>query len=116
MSTADQIIDHIDHALGDYDVSYDAMRWSPEVPPQVPGVDRAIVVVSIDTTAITAQFEQLRTALQALGEVAQARLEEVGRTFEAMKKAGVCDDHGKPLPPRDRPAWQSPYGPPRRRR
>lgn len=117
MSTADNIIDQIDHALGDYSLGPDAMRWSPETPPPPPGASiQRTVVVTIDTAAITEQFEQLRRTLQAFGEAARARMEEIGRAFEAMKQAGVCDDHGRPLPRRDRPAWQSPYGPPRRRR
>lgn len=130
---ADDILDQIDSALGGYDLGPDAMRWTPE-PAEAdrPGIrgftptmeiideagewQQATVVVTIDTTAITEQFEQLRRTLQAFGEAARARMEEIGRAFEAMKQAGVCDDHGKPLPRRDRPAWQSPYGPPQRRR
>ncbi|MCX5365900.1 hypothetical protein OG864_45200 [Streptomyces sp. NBC_00124] len=113
---ADDVLDQIDHALGGYSLSPDAMRWSPE-PPPVPGTRlERTVVVTIDTTAITEQFEQLRRNLQAFGEAAQARFEEIGRAFEAMKQAGVCDDHGRRLPPRDRPAWQSRYGPAHQRR
>lgn len=94
------------------------MRWTPEAPPPAPGASSewATVAVTIDTTALTEQFEQLRRTLQAFGEATRARLEEVGRAFEALKQAGVCDDHSKPLPPRDRPAWQSRYGPAHQRR
>lgn len=115
---ADDVLDQIDSCLGDYQLSPDAMRWSPEEPPPTPpgvGFERT-AVVTIDTTAVTEQFEQLRRNLQAFGEAAQARFEEIGRAFEAMKQAGVCDDHGRRLPPRDRPAWQSRYGPAHQRR
>lgn len=96
---ADDVLDQIDHALGGYSLSPDAMRWSPEPLRERPGVGfERTVVVTIDTTAITEQFE------------------EIGRAFEAMKQAGVCDDHGRPLPPPDRPAWQSRYGPAHQRR
>jgi hypothetical protein len=126
---ADDIIDQIDSCLGDYQLSPDAMRWTPEPAeadrPGIRGFTPTVeivgevgewrqgecVVVIVDTTALTAQFEQLRQVMQAFGEAARARMEEIGRAFDSLKQAGVCDDHGRRLPPRDRPAWQSRYGP-----
>lgn len=76
--------------------------------------------ITIDATAVFDQIARLQRGLQAYAEAVTPRLAEVGRAmrqaFEQMQQAGVCDDHGRPLPPRDRPAWQSPYGPPQRRR
>lgn len=112
---ADNIIDQIDHALEDYDIGVDAMRWSPDEPP-VAGREQRVVVVHVDPAAVTRQFEQLRQAMQAMSEAARARCEEIGRAFDSLKQAGVCDDHGRPLPPRDRPAWQSRYGPAHQKR
>jgi hypothetical protein len=59
--------------------------------------------------AITAAFQALRPALERAARSAAAAMEQ-------LKQAGVRDDHGKPVRVRDRPAWQSPYGPARRRR
>ena len=119
MNTADHIIDQIDTCLGDYAVSDDAMRCAPDLPPLV---GERLIAISIDTTSFDAAFEhirRMREGLAAYAEAVRPRLEEIGRTFAAMKgaarHAGLIDDHGKPAPRRDRPAWQSPYGPPRRR-
>lgn len=116
MSTADHILDQIDHALGDYELSPDAMRWNPDARPSPAGLGRRFMVATIDTTVITRQFEQLQQAMQAISEAARARCEEIGRAFDSLKQAGICDDQGRPLPPRDRPAWQSPHGPAHQRR
>ncbi|MFJ4925330.1 hypothetical protein [Streptomyces sp. NPDC088736] len=61
---------------------------------------------------IAAMFDALRQAFrQAMPAVQQA-----AEAFQHLPEAEGCDDCGKPPRPRDRPAWQSLYGPARRRR
>lgn len=59
-----------------------------------------------------AMLEDIRDAFQGIAPVAQ----EAGEAFQHLPEATGCDDCSEPVRPRDRPAWQSPYGPPRRRR
>lgn len=144
----DDVLDQIDTALGDWDVSGDAMRCAPapevRVPKlsirrgdgewqELPGVTRvemtfsddpggsvAFCTVTVDTSAVMEQLGRLRSAFDAYAEAVQPRIAEAARAikqgFQVMQQAGLCDDHGKPVRSRDRPAWQSPYGPARRRR
>jgi hypothetical protein len=154
VTTADDILNHIDDALDDWTVSGDAMRSRPGgssrqelfvfggfVPTveimddagewqQVDGVvsvdfggddqvwvDEAFTHITVNTTAIMEQFASLRQSLAAFAEAAQPRIEEVGQALaKVAQHASTCDDHGQTARPRDRPAWQSPYGPARRRR
>jgi hypothetical protein len=65
----------------------------------------------------------LEAFTRALTEVIKPAVERGGRSlaraqdaFQHLPEAVDCNDCGKPPPPRDRPAWQSPYGPPQRRR
>ncbi|MEQ4610657.1 hypothetical protein ABMX48_31590 [Streptomyces cavourensis] len=53
----------------------------------------------------------LRTATTAMAELAR-RIEQASR---AVRSTGLVDETGK-VRRRNRPAWQSPYGPPPRRR
>jgi hypothetical protein len=55
-------------------------------------------------------------ALQALKLAVEQAARNAAKAIQALQQAGVCDDHGKPVRARDRPAWQSPYGPAKRRR
>jgi hypothetical protein len=56
---------------------------------------------------------EIAAALQRpAGEAATSRQ----RNFRHLPEAEGCNQCGPPRRPRDRPAWQSPYGPPRRRR
>ncbi|MFB7671660.1 hypothetical protein ACFC26_09605 [Kitasatospora purpeofusca] len=52
--------------------------------------------------AVLAAAEQLSTALS--------------QAVRQLQDAGLLDADGKPTRPTDRPAWQTPYGPPTRRR
>ncbi len=68
---------------------------------------------------INAQF---RASFQAFAERVTEQFQQVAEQFGRMKEALQrlpeavgSDDCGKPPRLRDRPAWQSPYGPPRRR-
>jgi hypothetical protein len=63
--------------------------------------------------AIKQAFQQLITP--AAREAARA-VNAAAQAVEQARQAGICDDHGRPLPPRDRPAWQSRYGPAHQRR
>lgn len=66
--------------------------------------------------------EILEALMRVFRQMVVPAVEEAARNIqqaqESLKQAGVCDDRGRRLPPRDRPAWQSRYGPahqPRRR-
>lgn len=54
--------------------------------------------------------------MRAYAEAIRPVMEELGRAFQTMRDAGLVEDDGKPTQRTDRPAWQSPYGPPKRRR
>lgn len=174
MSTADHILDQIDHALHDYDVSDDAMRSAPaattwrghsvsmEITDEAVGEPRmwiapvgvspdqvgewqeiggvATVDIHITTPPDFEEFaqrwadfvERLQARRREEARQAQAAFEAFGRAYaQAVKPAVEAVAQGfaeiqkamrhvnPPLPPgrrRDRPAWQSPYGPARRRR
>lgn len=68
------------------------------------------------------RVEQARRAQEFLDALKQAFLQlapaaaRAAEAFRHLPEAAGCNDCGKPARPRDRPAWQSPYGPARRRR
>lgn len=74
---------------------------------------------TVDPEQVRAAVEQMRTALRAWVEAVapgvRALAEEFARLAEQLREAGVVDNQGRPVR-RNRPAWQSPYGPPPRRR
>lgn len=73
-------------------------------------------LVRAEAQAIAAEMRlRIRIALQPMAEAAIRALRQLGESLKQLQEARVCDSHGRPLPPRDRPPWQSPYGPPRRR-
>ena len=153
MSTADHILDQIDTCLGDYDVSDDAMRCAPDLPPlaREPAprrtrnlliqrlIDRHNLAADYATAAVLAiergltdgphaelaaaearavmneMVERLRIAIQPMAEGAVAALKQLSESLARLRESTSTDDCSKPTRPRDRPAWQSPYGPPRRR-
>ncbi|MCX4575644.1 hypothetical protein OHB41_21110 [Streptomyces sp. NBC_01571] len=57
---------------------------------------------------------------KAYVEAARPIVEAAARGIEAygcaLRQAGLIDEQGRPVTRRDRPAWQSPYGPARRSR
>ncbi|WP_060905373.1 hypothetical protein [Streptomyces scabiei] len=138
MSTADHVLDQIDSALNDYTVSDDAMRSAPlpaDSQPatrleimsedgewqEVPGV--ASIEITADPAATAARLREAQESIvrffHAYAEAVRPRIEELGRALaaasQAVRDAGLVDADGKPARRPDRPAWQSPYGPPRRR-
>lgn len=61
----------------------------------------------------------VRTMAAAFAPAAERACRDMSEAAEALRhlpEAEGCNDCSKPTPPRDRPAWQSPYGPARRRR
>jgi hypothetical protein len=52
---------------------------------------------------------------QACVPILRAAADQFVLHTEALKQAGLLDEEGKPVQLADRPAWQSPYGPPTRR-
>ncbi|MEU0087208.1 hypothetical protein [Streptomyces sp. NPDC006274] len=87
-------------------------EWVP-----VPGI--ASIEISGDTDALAERLAEVQTTLrrfvEALAPVARAYGERLAELGAALRAAGLLDENARPVRRRDRPAWQSPYGPPRRR-
>ncbi|MFD6490309.1 hypothetical protein [Streptomyces sp. NPDC060188] len=84
-------------------------------------------LVASEARAATEEMAaRLRAAFQPMADAAIATLKQLGESiarlsadnhaFRHLPEALGCNDCGPPAPPRDRPAWQSKYGPARRRR
>lgn len=131
MTSSDHILDQIDSALRDLTVSGDAMRSQPGASRAEAGeaewqgfatgglvIDEVTIVV--DASEAFIRLGQLRETLAAWGEAVRPRLQEIARTFdqigETARETAADDCSHKPAPRRDRPAWQTPYGPAQRRR
>ncbi|MEH0650686.1 hypothetical protein QA995_14895 [Streptomyces scabiei] len=69
---------------------------------------------------IARQAAELHAAIAQLAEsfipVARAIIDAFNQLGRQLREAGLIDDDGKPITRADRPAWQSPYGPPQSRR
>jgi hypothetical protein len=67
-----------------------------------------------------ARARELHQVLLAAARTVQPAMEAAARAVREvtrmLQSAGLADKDGKPVRPQDRPAWQSPYGPPARRR
>lgn len=71
MTNADGVLDNIDHALHDWDLSADAMRWTPEprppatlTPDQVQALSRAFNAIG---ARVAAGIKGMTKALQQFG-------------------------------------------------
>lgn len=60
-------------------------------------------------------YAAINTFAQALVPQVQAAARTFADLGRQLQQAGLLDEHGKPTARPDRPAWLSPYGPPRRR-
>jgi hypothetical protein len=70
-----------------------------------------------EAQAVLAEMqESLRAAFQPLLQRVADQFRQIKEAFRHLPEAVGCDDCGKPPRPRDRPAWQTPYGPARKRR
>jgi hypothetical protein len=105
---ADDVLDQIDTCLGDWSVSSDAMRSTPDLPPP-PMPSR--IVIQVDLEQAAARFRQVNEAIQGMAEACAPAVEAASQALaqfgEAMRQ---------PMRPVGRPAWQTPYGPPQQRR
>lgn len=77
MTTTDDVIGSIDHALRDYGISNDAMRWTPEPAPPRP-VPSPLRFADVRITVDIAPFRA------AMTQVAQAWREVFGKFVSAM--------------------------------
>ncbi|WP_405925452.1 hypothetical protein [Streptomyces sp. NBC_00035] len=82
------------------------------------GITNIVVMDPEFGRAAAARIGELHTAMltfvRAYARAIHPAIEEMGRIFQALRDAGPIDESGKPTRSPDRPAWQSPYGPPRR--
>ncbi|MEU3683736.1 hypothetical protein AB0E99_22750 [Streptomyces sp. NPDC030592] len=99
MSSTEEILQQIDTATADRTVSDHAMRCRPMPEPE----------------AAQQLGDLVRAFVRALQPVVQAAAATLRQLDEALRAAGHTPG-GKPDRRRDRPAWQSPYGPPPRRK
>ncbi|MFH9574243.1 hypothetical protein ACH4MG_27345 [Streptomyces sp. NPDC017454] len=137
---SEDILAQIDDTLDDWSVSDDAMRSRPPVERETVGPRLWIAPVGtgprddgwqrwreLQDYLVRAAAERARLAQQVVEAFVQAfaesveavrpRIEEAGQAIADCAKA--VEQAAPPLPPgrrHDRPAWQSPYGPPKRRR
>jgi hypothetical protein len=97
VTNTDRVLDDIDHALTDWSVSGDAMRWSPDDPPEsaVRGIDNLVSVVDEAThfpTLPPPRFRPGGLSNHASGTAIDAyrpavALREVTRVFVQMRAA-----------------------------
>ncbi|MFJ2515585.1 hypothetical protein ACIPEL_36210 [Streptomyces griseoviridis] len=59
---------------------------------------------------------ELRKIVEAVEASVMTAFADLAEAMDALRKARVLGEDYKPIAPADRPAWQSPYGPARRRR
>ena len=58
----------------------------------------------------------IRKMAQLVVPAVTAAATELNQALDQLRDAGLLDEDFKPITTPDRPAWQSPYGPPTRRR
>ena len=58
----------------------------------------------------------IRKMAQLVVPAVTAAATELQAALDQLREAGLLDEDFKPITTPDRPAWQSPYGPPTRRR
>lgn len=83
MSTTDEVLGSIDHALTDWGTSDDAMRWTPGVAPplrEIPDRRPSAMFVAFIATA-----EPFRAAMEKLVEVLNTTRPEITRLLAALE-------------------------------
>lgn len=96
------IIEAIDHALYDWDVGPDAMRWAPEpVKVASPRLRPVVVTIEPDSAAWNAVMERAGRLVVDMAEAIQRAAEQMGKSLAVMaediRAAGVV----RPVPPSD---------------
>ncbi|MFJ5156344.1 hypothetical protein ACIQCF_33250 [Streptomyces sp. NPDC088353] len=111
-----------------YTLSYDTAHLTGQAsaavqPPVAPtGMPQPTIEQAAETLARiralhTGIFRTYAAAARPLMDELARALAALAATLRSLNEEGVLDEIGRPAPRRrDRPAWQSPYGPPRRRR
>lgn len=107
---ADDILSQIDTCLGDYDVGPDAMRYAPDGAVR-PGL--GVIVVTVDSATLEARLREARDSLQRLAEAFAPAAQNAAKAMAEFQRALEARPHPDG---QGRPAWQSPYGPARRKR
>ncbi|MER7815633.1 hypothetical protein [Streptomyces sp. NPDC096153] len=85
------------------------MNQRPLAQPQLTDEQREALLARM--AEITHQFRQM---IEAVLPAVRAAAEQAAQVFAALQAAGLVDEDGKPTRPADRPAWQTPYGPPQK--
>ncbi|MBP5918656.1 hypothetical protein F3K34_44095 [Streptomyces sp. LBUM 1486] len=111
------ILEQIDAAVDDWATGPDAMRSAPTKPRLEP---ISMAELGIQSTVTSEQIALAQEAWQNLARTYAAAVAQVAKAFEELarhvREAGLANEDGPPARRPDRPAWQSPYGPPRSRR
>lgn len=81
------------------------------------GITNVVIIDSPELRdRVREMHEDLMKFMTAYARAVSPLLAELGRAFEALRDAGLIDEDGQATRPRDRPAWQSTYGPARHKR
>lgn len=78
--------------------------------PEITDEQRAQMLERIVTTVA-----EIRKMAEVVAPAVIAAVAKLTEAMEGLREAGILDEDFKPIKAADRPAWQSPYGPPRRR-
>lgn len=105
-------IGELDMTIGEFTIDPEAVA-SHAPTPTWDEVRQIIIDVQAERAQrVQAIFDAIRQGLERLA----APAEQAAEAFRHLPEAVGCNDCGKPPRPRDRPAWQSTYGPAQRRR
>lgn len=93
----------------------DTGEWQP-----LHGITNIVIYDEQTALAVADRIREVQEAMtafmRAYAEAVRPVMEQLGRAIQTMREAGLVEDDGTPTKRPDRPAWQSPYGPPTRRR
>lgn len=89
MSTADDVIDSIEHALKDWGTSPDAMRWTPGVPPaQRPTLTPLPSIAGVINAHVIPFQEAMRQVQEAINLSMRDVMAEISKMIDAFAKPG----------------------------
>lgn len=114
------ILDQIDAAVEDWATGPDAMRHAPDAFRPEPATLtelRAQPGITPEQIAFVRETWEsfLRVYVQAVGPAIARAAKAFDEFARQLREAGLANEDGTPARRPGRPAWQSPYGPQRRR-
>lgn len=110
MTTTDDVLGSIDHALRDFDTSDDAMRWTPEPAPPLPQLRPpgfARVVIRVDIAPFMAAVRSITKAFGRLGNMLAKYGHALGNPDHDVVRCHRCRPYANPTPLRHGPAYRA---------